>query len=114
VAEGGNNISGSNILIADIIAKLPGEYVKGSFPKKTVFYFSVDGVEKTVVLDANDCTVHAGKLSAEADCVCKTSGEMFTRIWNDGYRPGIMDFMSGKIKSNEPMLLPQFLKAFGK
>lgn len=97
-----------------IIAALPGEYVKGSFPRKTTFYFSVDETKKTVVLDAESCSVHDGKLSDDADCICKTSDEMFTRIWNEGYRPGIMDFMSGKIKSNAPMLLQQFLEAFGK
>lgn len=102
------------IMIDSIINSLPNEYIKGSFPVKTTFYFSVDEIKKTVVLDENSCTVLDGKLSDEADCICKTSDEMFKRIWNDGYRPGIMDFMGGKIKSNAPMLLPQFLQAFGK
>lgn len=101
-------------MIDSIINSLPNEYIKGSFPVKTTFYFSVDEIKKTVVLDENSCTVLDGKLSDEADCICKTSDEMFKRIWNDGYRPGIMDFMGGKIKSNAPMLLPQFLQAFGK
>jgi hypothetical protein len=39
---------------------------------------------------------------------------MFSRIWHDGYRPGIMDFMGGSIKSNAPQHLQQFLTAFGK
>jgi hypothetical protein len=39
---------------------------------------------------------------------------MFKRIWNDGYRPGIMDFMGGAIKTNAPQLLQQYLSAFGK
>ena len=59
-------------------------------------------------------SVHDGKLTEDADCICKTSGEIFNKIWNEGFRPGIMDFMSGKIKSNAPQLLQQFLEAFGK
>jgi hypothetical protein len=39
---------------------------------------------------------------------------MFNRIWNEGYRPGIMDFMGGSLKSNARQLLQQFLRAFGK
>jgi hypothetical protein len=44
----------------------------------------------------------------------KPAGEMFSNIWNDGYSPGIMDFMGGAIKSNAPQLLQQLLVAFGK
>lgn len=101
-------------MIDQIIAELPGAYIKGSFPQKTTFYFSVDDIKKTVTLDDSSCTIHDGKLADDADCMCKTSTDLFNRIWNDGYRPGVMDFMSGKIKSNAPMLLQQFLQAFGK
>lgn len=101
-------------MIDKIIASLPGNYIKGSFPRTTSFYFCVDEIKKTVTLDENSCEVHDGKLFDESDCICKTNGELFNRIWNDGYRPGIMDFMSGKIKSNAPILLQQFLQAFGK
>jgi len=102
------------MMIEEIISALPGEYVKGSFPLKTTYYFSVDEIKKTVILDEEGCSVHDGKLSENADCICKTSDEMFGRIWNEGYRPGVMDFMSGKIKSNDPQLLQQFLSAFGR
>ncbi len=98
----------------EILGTLPGIYRKGIFSVPTTFYFSIDGVKKTLTLDGEGCTVEDGKTVDEADCVCKTSAEMFTRIWNDGYRPGIMDFMGGAIKSNAPQLLQQFLQAFGK
>ena len=93
---------------------LQASYQKGVFCIPTVFYFSVDETKKTVTLTDEGCTVQDGKTVEEADCVCKTSAEMFERIWNEGYRPGIMDFMGGKIKSNAPQLLQQFLQAFGK
>ncbi len=35
-------------------------------------------------------------------------------IWNEGYRPGMADFLSGKIKTNDPTALQLFLRAFGK
>jgi hypothetical protein len=55
-----------------------------------------------------------GTTVEEDDGVCTTTAEMFSRIWNDGYRPGIMDFMTGAIKSNAPQLLQQLPVAFGK
>jgi len=98
----------------EIFTAMQEQYQKGVFTIPTTFYFSVDDIKKTVTLDAESCTVENGKTVAEADCICKTSGEMFSRIWNDGYRPGIMDFMGGAIKSNAPQLLQQLLTAFGK
>lgn len=101
-------------MYSEIISTLPQNYRKGVFTVPTTFYFSVDDTKKTVTLDTDGCTVQDGKAVDEADCICKTSTEMFVRIWNDGYRPGIMDFMTGAIKSNAPTLLQQFLQAFGK
>lgn len=98
----------------NIFNTLEGSYKKGLFDVPTSFYFSVDDTRKTVILDSERCTVQDGKPVENADCVCKTSSEMFHKIWNEGYRPGIMDFMGGKIKSNAPQLLQQFLQAFGK
>jgi hypothetical protein len=98
----------------DIFATLQGSYKKGVFTVPTTFYFSIDDVRKTLTLDADSCLIEDGKTVEDADCVCKTSAAMFNRIWIDGYRPGIMDFMGGAIKSNAPQLLPQLLVAFGK
>ena len=98
----------------DIFTSLQESYRKGVFTIPTTFYFSIEDTRKTVTLDADGCSIEDGKTVEEADCVCKTSEEMFNKIWNDGYRPGIMDFMSGAIKSNAPQLLQQLLAAFGK
>ena len=98
----------------EIFKAMQEQYQKGVFTLPSTFYFSLDDIKKTVTLDAERCTVEDGKTVDEADCVCKTSGEMFSRIWNDGYRPGVMDFMGGAIKSNAPQLLQQLLAAFGK
>lgn len=98
----------------DIFATLQERYNKGVFKVPTTFYFSIDDIKKTLTLDAESCLVEDGKTVEDADCVCKTSAAMFSRIWHDGYRPGIMDIMSGAIKTNAPQLLPQLLVAFGK
>jgi len=98
----------------DIFRALQGRYKKGVFNVPTTFYFSIDDIKKTLTLDAESCLIEDGKTVEDADCVCNTSAEMFSRIWNDGYRPGIMDLMTGAIKSNAPQLLPQLLTAFGK
>ena len=101
-------------MLEDIFSSMRGQYQKGVFTTPTKFYFSIDDIKRTVTLDAECCSVVNGKSVEEADCVCKTSREMFSKIWNDGYRPGIMDFMGGAIKSNAPQLLQQLLTAFCK
>jgi hypothetical protein len=98
----------------DIFRALQERYKKGVFNVPTTFFFSIGDIRKTLTLDAESCLIEDGKTVEDADCVCKTSVAMFKRIWNDGYRPGIIDFMSGAIKSNAPQLLPQLLVAFGK
>lgn len=98
----------------DIFSTLQETYRKGVFSIPTTFYFSVDDIKKTLTLDNERCHIQDGKTVADADCVCKTSSRMFLRIWNEGYRPGAMDFMGGAIKSNAPQLLQQFLAAFGR
>ncbi|MHB8120547.1 MAG: hypothetical protein ACYDG4_00200 [Desulfuromonadaceae bacterium] len=98
----------------DIFRKLQENYKKGVFNVPTTFYFAIDDIKKTLTLDAECCTIEDGKTVEDADCVCKTSATMFNKILNDGYRPGIMDFMGGAIKASAPHLLPQLLTAFGK
>ena len=98
----------------ELFASLPASYRKEIFSTVTTFYFSVDEMKKTVTLGPDGCTVAEGKTVEAADCVCKTGADFLARIWDQGYRPGPMDFMSGKIQSNAPQLLQQFLQAFGK
>jgi putative sterol carrier protein len=78
------------------------------------YYFSLGDCKKTVRLSSESCLVTDGKTIEQADCVCKTSPEFFLKIWQEGYRPGMKDFLSGTIKSNNPGSLQLFLKCFGK
>lgn len=101
-------------MIDELFANSAAQYRNGAFEKKTIFYFSIEDTKKTVVFDRDCCTVIDGKYSEDADCVCKIGKDLFLKIWRDGYKPGIKEFMSGAIKSNDPQLLQKFLAAFGK
>jgi putative sterol carrier protein len=101
-------------MIEKIFQELPGTFVPGAVANGATYYFSLGDIKKTVVIDAQKCLVIDGRTRESADCVCKTTPEFFAKIWNDGYRPGMKDFLAGTIKSNNPGALQDFLRAFGK
>ena len=101
-------------MIESIFNQMTEVFQAGSVSKNLSYYFSIDELKKTVFLDPQTCRVEDGKTTESADCVCKTSAEFFAKIWNEGYRPGIKDFLSGAIRSNNPEALKTFLVAFGK
>lgn len=101
-------------MIEAIFAELEGGYIQNEIDTETTYYFSIEDTKKTIVLTPESCRVDDGKTIEEVYCVCKTDTAFFLKIWNDGYRPGMSDFLSGKIKSNNPMALQDFLAAFGK
>ena len=101
-------------MIDTIFADMPNLFVPGTLAGTLSFYFSLGETKKTVQLCADNCTVEDGRTVESADCVCKTSPDFFVKIWQEGYRPGIKDFMDGTIKSNNPGALQQFLRSFGK
>ena len=101
-------------MIDEIVAEMGSLFRNGVFSKKTSFRFTVDGTTITVILEAQSYTVEKQSTIAKADCSCKTSAEIFHKIWYDGYKPGLMDFFGGAIQTDQPFMLPQFLQAFGK
>jgi len=100
-------------MVEDIFATLATCFNAEQVKAPQVFYFSVGEVKKTVFIGPDGVRVDDGKTVESADCVCKTSPEMFLKIWQEGYRPGMQDFLSGAIKSNNPFALKTFLSAFG-
>jgi hypothetical protein len=101
-------------MIGAIITEMGALFRKGVFDESTSFRFILDDTVITVTVDADSYMVERGAASAKADCSCKTSAEMFRKIWYEGYKPGIMEFLCGEIECDAPLMLPQFLKAFGK
>jgi putative sterol carrier protein len=101
-------------MLEEIFDRLPEAFVPGVVDAPVSFYFTLGETKRTVQVSPDACTVETGKTVDNADCVCKTSPEFFLRIWQDGYRPGMKDFLSGTIKSNNPGALQSFLRCFGK
>ncbi len=101
-------------MVGDIFNSLPALFIAHSVTSPVSYYFSLEDIKKTVLLEPDGCVVKDGRAVAEADCVCKTSKDFFLKIWDEGYRPQMKDFFSGKIKSNNPNALKGFLMSFGK
>jgi putative sterol carrier protein len=101
-------------MLEEIFNRLPEAFVPGAVDAPVSFYFTLGETKRTVHVSPDACKVETGKTVDNADCVCKTSPEFFLRIWQDDYRPGMKDFLSGTIKSNNPGALQTFLRCFGK
>jgi putative sterol carrier protein len=65
-----------------------------------------------VALAKDKCTVSKGKPDGDADCFFKASEQMFLDVWNGKHSPSAKDFLTGAIKSNNPLLLKDFVAAF--
>ncbi|MFO0679127.1 MAG: AMP-binding protein [Polyangiaceae bacterium] len=84
--------------------------------KPVSFYFTLGGdadAKWTVKVDKSGCQITPGKPEGfQADCVLKTSPEIFTKIVREAYVPSPAEFLSGAIKSNDPSLLYTFQEVF--
>jgi putative sterol carrier protein len=101
--------------IGEIFQGLPKRFQKGNVKTPRTFYFSLDDDEKwTVSLSPDKCEVMPGKPAQDADCFFKASKQMFMDVWNGKHTPTARDFFTGAIKSNNPLLLKDFVAAFKK
>ena len=101
--------------VSRIFEGLPGLFQKGAIKVPRTFYFSLDEDEKwTVLMDRERCEVKPGKPAKDADCFFKASKQMFLDVWNGKHTPSAKDFLMGTIKSNNPLLLKDFVSAFKK
>jgi long-chain acyl-CoA synthetase len=102
--------------LVTLFAELESKFKPGVVPKPLSFYFTLGGdplAKWTVKVDASRCEIRPGKPEgAAADCVLKTSPEIFTRIVREAYTPGPAEFLSGAVKSNDVELLLTFQRAF--
>lgn len=98
--------------IDDIFEGLEARFIPGVAKKDLTFYFSVDDHKWTVRVGPEQCAVERGKTVERADCFVKTSEELFVKMYNGHHMPGIADFMSGRISSNNPYLMKTFVDAF--
>lgn len=102
--------------LVTLFQELEGKFLPGAVDKSVSFYFTLgsDELSKwTLRIDPKACEIKPGKPEGgTADCVLKTSQDIFTRIVREAYIPGVAEFMSGVVKSNDPELLFTFQKAF--
>lgn len=88
----------------------------GQVEQPLSFYFSLgnDNEAKwSLVVNADNCQARPGKPEGGvADCVLKTSPEIFRKIVKESYVPSPEQFISGAIKSNNIPLLQDFVRIF--
>ncbi len=98
-----------------VFGDMEKHFVAGRVGAETSFYFSLGdgpGHKWTVEVGPEACRVTEGKHVESADCVVKTTPDYFLRLVRGEHVPGAMDFMRGKIKSNDPMKLKILGEAF--
>jgi long-chain acyl-CoA synthetase len=102
--------------LVTLFAELEKKFDKSAVENPVSFYFTLGNdanAKWTVRVSKEKCEVKPGKPEGgTADCVLKTSPEIFTRIVRDAYTPGPAEFLSGAIKSNDVGLLMTFQKVF--
>ena len=100
--------------IEAIFKGLCKRFNKANVKAERSYYFSLGEDEKwTVVLTKEKCEVHKGS-SDDADCFFKGPAELFLDVWNGRHELGPTDFLTGQVKSNNPLLLKDFVAAFQK
>jgi long-chain acyl-CoA synthetase len=102
--------------LVTLFAELESKFKPGTVERPISFYFTLGGdplAKWTVKVDPKACEIKVGKPEGSAaDCVLKTSPEIFARIVRDAYTPGPAEFLSGAVKSNDVELLLTFQRAF--
>ena len=102
--------------LVTLFADLEKKFDSAAVDKPLSFYFTLGddaNAKWTVRVSKEKCEVKAGKPEGgTADCVLKTSPEIFTKIVREAFTPGPAEFMSGAIKSNDVELLMTFQKVF--
>jgi long-chain acyl-CoA synthetase len=102
--------------LVTLFAELESKFKPGTVERPISFYFTLGGdplAKWTVKVDPKACEIKVGKPEGSAaDCVLKTTPEIFARIVRDAYTPGPAEFLSGAVKSNDVELLLTFQRAF--
>ena len=100
--------------IEKIFKGLCKRFNKDNVDAERSYYFSLGEHEKwTVAITREKCTVRRGTSDA-ADCFFKGPEDLFLDVWHGRHQLGPKDFLTGRVKSNNPLLLKDFVKAFQK
>ena len=86
----------------------------GKLEKDVTYYFSLgetDDDKWTLKAGPKKCTVKKGKVD-NADCVLKTTPDIFLKMIEEAYIPGGMDVITGRVKVSSIPLLKQLSEVF--
>jgi len=100
---------------ARVLHGLPPRFQSGAYSQDLVYYITLTGGEGpryTLEVTKSGATVRKGKPEGSADCVIKTSIELFRRICEEAYVPDPSEFISGTIKVSEIPLLIELSTLF--
>ena len=98
--------------LAGVFAELRDRFQAGTVDRPVSYYFALGEDRWTIKVTQDTCEVLPGKVVNPADCVLKTSPDIFTRIVREAYTPSPAEFVSGLVKSNNINLLFTFQKIF--
>ena len=102
--------------LVGVFRELETKYVAGRVAQPITFYFTLGAETEakwTLTISPQACEAKIGKPpGSQADCVLKTTPEIFMKIVREAYTPSPMEFMTGLVKSNDISLLQTFQKVF--
>ncbi|HEX6764040.1 MAG TPA: AMP-binding protein, partial [Polyangiaceae bacterium] len=96
----------------DVVHSLERRFAPGVVERPTSYYFALGDDRFTLFVSKDACEIKTGKHAESADCVLKTSPELFTRIVREAYVPSPGEFLSGAVKTNNVNLLLTFQQVF--
>jgi putative sterol carrier protein len=100
--------------IEKIFKGLCKRFNKANVKAERSYHFSLGDHERwTVSIRRDGCSVHKGE-NEEADVFFEGPAELFLDVWNGRHALGPMDFLAGRVKSNKPLALKDFVAAFQK
>jgi long-chain acyl-CoA synthetase len=97
------------------LESLRTNYKPGAVDRETTYYLSLGeapGEKWTVTLTPTSFSAVPGRIG-DAQCVLKMRADLFVKMVDGSYKPGALDFMTGKLKTNNIELLLRLRQAFG-
>jgi long-chain acyl-CoA synthetase len=102
--------------LVSLFRELEAKFDPSRVSQPVTYYFTLGNdadAKWTLRIGPDGCEAKLGKpTTTQADCVLKTSEEIFLKICREAYTPSPMEFMTGAVKSNDISLLQTFQKAF--
>lgn len=102
--------------MSDVRASLQGliaRYRPGVLDRPRTYYFSIGDFKYTLRCTPDACALEEGKTVDQADCILKTTPELFEQLVFKGKRPGAWDIARGRFKTNDVAALTQLKDLFG-